>query len=409
MIDDTDLEERIRQVLTYAAQQPVGRVELRHGLRTPIPRHRSRVVAISVSALVVLAATTLAYALSQRSPAKPSEVIETFPAATLPAVTAPSGGSQPVDFGFLRLWLPSSWSTWSADINFADGTCSLPLPLSPKLVPFVREVLSGPIPAKVLTCPVARHGDWIGVSLGAVSPPTSWRESVMHGVPVWTAPEQDGLLQQIDVPSLDATIVAVGAEAQSVAKSLGESSLYSVVQQSYPATVPANWKQIRYNGLSVKVPANWSVSPAGGGLNGCGRAFYSPGVLVGAAEGGPGSCANTSGLATFPGDGVWLYPAADIDTQFEDTEPMKPVTTDQASSEKLVYSPTADNPDTIYIVWSQRGRSVGAIVGLGTNPQIAEAIVSSFTVTSGPDTRISNQNTLPSVSPPTTARVQKRS
>jgi hypothetical protein len=189
------------------------------------------------------------------------------------------------------------------------------------------------------------------------------------------------------VPSLDVQITIVGTAAQAIARTIEPSPLQDLLTDPLPVAIPSAWRTVNYDGFQAKVPADWpvyqivtthtgnsfSVSPTPGV---CGPpVFRTPSVYFGA---NPGiSCPPILQKTASPtDDGLWLQPSQSTTPLSESSigNPQRLIT--NGASQILL---TPGSGDDISVEIDVAGHRINADIGLGVNPAIAEAILSSIT------------------------------
>jgi hypothetical protein len=418
MVDLDEAGERLRG-LTLEEPTPIVELRCRRTART---RRRRQTVGAAGAALVVVAALVAAVAVgSPGSPgpqrvttgpgptgvehprsappiavpvtpggpysASPSVAVlpptNAVPAAGGPQVPAGrslspphAAGATPVDYGLLRLWLPPGWHVWSGAGTVA-GSC-----------PPAKSVLFGSdpdgacpsspatLPSYVVVEPVVENASPSGQQTDRINGFT------VHSAAPGGAPSTTETTMYT-VPALGVQILA-SAAGHVVVDSLGPSSLYDVIHLQSPVAPPASWKTVNYGGFEARVPRNWPVhtlrAPSENPGDNCSgyAEFTEPEVDLGTG-GGPGSnCPEIS----IPGDppevsnGLWMQPysanvpgGGDFNTQ-------------------LAYRPLSEvlaraDPDNYFaatasVAITSGARRITVVVGLGTDPGVAEEILSSF-------------------------------
>jgi hypothetical protein len=241
--DTPSLEERIRSVLQQDADHapiPFPRQLRSLGtVRQPLQQSNRRIaIAAAMVIAVALIVTAVVVDRSSRSRVVTSSPPLTVGAVRLPAVAHPAGWKV-IDFGRLRLWMPPRWV-----VEYGPGGCT-----------------NGPqtkltIEPKACGHPLIAH---LSVRTGPTTAPHGWRQSTIHGLPVWThhaAGETDYV-----IPRLNITMTARGALAGRIARTLGASSLQALLTLSGPVTIPSTWKTVTYDHFSVEVPPEWPRRP----------------------------------------------------------------------------------------------------------------------------------------------------
>jgi len=168
--------------------------------------------------------------------------------APAPASAAP--GSKPFDIAGLRLWLPASW------LNSGNVVCGSQTNLQFELTPC--SAVGQATPSTSLT-----------VYLPPAPAPTSSPRTVVNGLTV-----EEGFgspaTKQWYFPDLQMSLTAMGSDAGAVAATAQASPGEDLMEASatLPATAPAGWQRVAFDGLAFAVPAGWQVNnPAVGGCS----------------------------------------------------------------------------------------------------------------------------------------------
>jgi hypothetical protein len=186
---------------------------------------------------------------------------------------------------------------------------------------------------------------------------------------------QSGSAVTEDVPSLGVQLLYNGAGA-SVAATLGRSSYAALSDANYPVAVPASWKTVIYKGFQVRVPPSWPVRALGLHLAApgfCGLGGGAAGVYLG----------RESVVATCPVPPPGSVPA------FFDYLWLQPYTASSGTSEHRLRTgqvtltlqeigPVSDYTTAANLTASSGSRRISLTIGLGTQPTMAEAILSSI-------------------------------
>jgi hypothetical protein len=379
----TDLAEAGRRL---AATQ-VGPTPPLHALEARRTRRarRRRLVAGGSVTLAVAAAILLIVALTNNA-SRPERVVTAPPpsrptsSVTLPQ--APSvGGSVAYDYLRLRLWLPSGWTT-------STSTCHS----TNQVVYFPANYSSGP----ALSCTLQLPSDTVVVLPFHGSIAASTVQTRVNGFAV-SKLAQGPASSTWEVPSLQVQLVVSGGSAQKVAGTLEASPLQEILTGSFPTPVPSTWQSVTLDGFQARVPAGWpthqivvtttgnSTSIAGLPPGVCGPpVFHVPSVYLGA---NPGiSCPPILETKDPPtDDGLWLQTSSNtvpLSTQLGTSS-----SNNAADPQRLVSIGTAQalisaqSGDSVYVEIDAAGKRIDAVIGLGPNPAIAEAILSSITPT----------------------------
>ncbi|MHB8505693.1 MAG: hypothetical protein ACYDEN_08255 [Acidimicrobiales bacterium] len=295
------------------------------------------------------------------------------PQLTLPAVT-PAPGAKSFDFGYVRLWLPPAWSTTNAQ--------DLRPSCHPGSISYHDQVFSPLYPGPFRPCPAAVHGDWVLILPAPKTTLLGATRTKINGITAWASPARPNGATRYDLPSLHTAITVLGPAAHKLLGTLQPSALAAVLEARYPTVIPKQWRRVDYHGISAAVPSTWPLKPVGSSLppGACGRPFPTPpAVYTGNSTAGAADCGSQPiELVTIPADGLWLHPVAPNDFPGEPREPIH-VTHGTA---QLIYWPGGDGyADALDLLITLHGHRVDAGIGLGVDPSIAEAIISSLGVT----------------------------
>ncbi len=322
--------------------------------------------------LAVLALATAATLLASCATGVPAALRATAPATSgVLAATAGSPGPHEgaaVDLGRVRLWLPTGWRL-VADDCIPDSTmmCFPTCPVGPDDTINVAQY------AAILRCQVGDVGDaavWVAPRRLGTGPATWRRLRVGHGSVV------------VQVPELGVTLYGFGQLGARVAMAFAPSTLERLLVARLPVRVPRRWRRVAFGSLSVEVPPSWPVTA----LDGSGRVdpgacglgdFSTPQVDVGSDPITP-MCPITlpdEWLRTSarPTNGVWLQVAGlSLDPAASHARRVHGITVDLRPTATLTGSSALQ-------VLVRRGSSIGDLVlGLGTSPIVAQAILSSL-------------------------------
>ncbi len=292
---------------------------------------------------------------------------------TLPAVTH-EAKAKPFDFGYVRLWLPSSWSTTNAQT--LHPSCH------PDYLSYHDQIFSPLYPAPFRPCPAAAHGDWVLILPAPKTVPAGATPIKINGITAWASPAKPPGATQYELPSLHTAITVLGSGAHKLLDTLQPSTLAAVLQTHYPTPVPSGWRTVRYHDITARVPSTWPVKAVGNRIppGGCGDPLPKPpAVFTGNSTGGVTNCGSQPvELVTIPADGLWLHPTIPGALLSEPREPVHLI----GGTAQLVYWPGGDGyADAIDLLLTLHGHHIDATIGLGLNPTIAEAIISSLGVT----------------------------
>jgi hypothetical protein len=285
-------------------------------------------------------------------------------------------GSYPVDFGKLRLWVPSNWRL--------EDRLGYPCSTGPQ-VDFERVVLSTGVPQ--LTCRAARKGAWVWVRQPAPAVPAGAKLTSLSGLLVRVSPAEPPGAVRYDVPGYDESVTAYGPGSRAVASTLGPSALGAVLAARQPVRVPKGWRRVSLDGTSARVPPNWPVGAYPRqliGIGTCGLPFpQPPRAYIGGQDITSANCpAEDGSLAATPDDGLWLVAGAnDFFHLLKSGGGGHRAWSVPGAKVTLVYASAAALGQGVDLVWAlvqAHGRPVLATVGLGTEPSIAEEILGSL-------------------------------
>lgn len=278
-------------------------------------------------------------------------------------------GDRQISFGYASIDVPSGWHTSILACGGSDQTVYLGAfgSTSPRCSPQGRlpssyaaldELTETPKPGQ----PVTVNGH--------------------HG----TLNQNNGQ-QTYDFTDLHVQLTLSGPQSGAILASLGWSPLYFVLHDEGSASLQLAGRTYRFQGLQVTVPASWPAWKVGVGVGrepGCGADFVNgPEVLVGVPF--MISCALEMG-APAATDGVWL--------SGRDRYSNQPDGTVIAVNHGMpIYASVPDptgnyEPELAIEVRNPDGQILAATVGLGPDPTVAEAVIQSIQVTTGPDTHV---------------------
>lgn len=352
-------------------------------LRAALKRRRQRRLTIAAGSIMSAAALAAAVTFAVVSTGTRSQqVTTTGPSPSQPSsiVTLPPGqsvaGATPYDYQRLRLWLPTGWTTSTNHCHMAT-----------RVVYFPADYSGGPA-----TSCTHDGADIVVVHPFNGTPPGSPTTKTVNGIAIEVAQGQGGPTTWY-VPSLQAELVVSGNAAQKVADTLGPSPLQDLLTASFPTPVPTTWRTVTFDGFQAKVPPTWPthrivVKRTGNttevsdlpGL--CAPPIFRiPSVYLGA---NPGiSCPffpQTREPATE--DGLWLQPstnAAPLASQLQGGGHGVPPAIQRlftVGSEQVLI--TAGSADSVRAEIESSGHRISAVIGLGANPAVAEAVLSSI-------------------------------
>ena len=308
----------------------------------------------SIALALVLSACGVS-ATGQTAASRPTQ--PAGPTVTLPAVNAPKG-SFAFDYGQLRLWLPASWTAEN------ETGC---------LTPLHDVVLLAD------ACPhTGSHGTYLRLSPRATPAAGATKLAVGHTTVNQTTTTGPGI--RWSVPSLQVTIQIVGSAARSVARTLGPSSLHALLALHHPVAVPGTWKTVRYDGIHARVPAHWQVVHELFWLT-C-HGFLNPGrrpplVLLGDQDQDPSSSCPPGFDPTTqlrPTNGLWL---SSTNAPFLPGGAGTITATTPLDGRTLTLRSTPSDGPLLEVAVRHGPRHTVAVIGLGTNPTTAEAILTS--------------------------------
>ena len=320
-------------------------------------------------AVAVVSAATL---LASCATGVPAALHATAP-ATSGVLSATTGAPGPhvgtaIDVGRVRLWLPTGWRLVADDCVPDSKTLCLPTrPVGPD------DTINVAPYAAVLHCSVADVGDaavWVAPRRLGTGPATWRRLRVGRGSVV------------VQVPALGVTLYGFDPIGARVAMAFAPSSLERLLVARLPVRVPRRWRRVDFGAVSVDVPPWWPVTTLDGSRRidpgACGLGdFSSPQADVGSDPitpvcpiALPDEWLRSSAR---PMNGVWLQvPGLWLDPAVNEARRVHGITIDLRPMATLTGS------DALQVV-VHRGASLGDLVlGLGTSPMIAEAILASL-------------------------------
>jgi hypothetical protein len=123
-------------------------------------------------------------------------------------------------------------------------------------------------------CPDRDHCTITSDLIARASVPTAGlTPTSINGLAVWETTR--GPVRIYDVPSTGIELLLRGADARGIARTLQPSAAADVLAAHYPLTLPADWKSVTYDGVTLQVPPSWAVrypqrsDRAAYGSNGC--------------------------------------------------------------------------------------------------------------------------------------------
>jgi hypothetical protein len=344
-----------------------------HRIERRSSRPRRRVGATAVAVLLVAAIVVVVVAAHGRRVAvrtsygQPPVTVPsvTRSVVTLPVVDVPAGTGA-LDFGRLRIYLPRGWTAISScgneqGVPGAEGS-----------------LVVGP----ATECGGSPKSTWLSLDGTPRWHPTNrWTPSRINGIRTWS--RHEGGILFVDIPSLRASIDAHGPAAGRAVRTLGPSALDAVLAQTAPAAVPTGWKAIRFDGVQARVPAAWAIDAVTKQRSMPGvcndPVFGSSEVLLG-DDGFAVRCKLTVYDLYAPTNGLWID-SKDVPTTEEHVGVAwgsLPLT--------LLYSENQTD-DLLEVTTTVDARRVQLVIGLGTDPSIAEEILSSLTTSTRPPSR----------------------
>lgn len=375
MIDLTEAGRRL-------ANTRVGPTPSPDKLRAILKRRGQRRRTIAAGSVMSAAAVAAAIAFAVVSTGTRSQQVTTGPSpspqssiATLPPAKSVAGAT-PYDYQRLRLWLPTGWTT-------STNLCHM----ATQVVYFPANYSGGPA-----TSCTHNGADILVVQPFNRTPPGSPTTRILNGITVEVVQGQNGSTTWY-VPSLRVELVISGNAAQKVADTLGPSPLQDLLTATFPTPVPTTWRTVTFDGFQAKVPATWPThrivvmrtgnSTEISDLPGvCAPPiFRSPSVYLGADPGIPcPAIPQTKEPATE--DGLWLQPStntAPLVPQLQGGGHGIPAAIQRlltVGSEQVLI--TAGRGDSVEAEIDSSGHRISAVIGLGTNPAVAEAVLSSI-------------------------------
>lgn len=241
------------------------------GVRTGQPGHSSPTTAVPTTAPPTTAPpapttqsppSSVTPTAETGSPSGPAGPTGPAPPVIAPAPASAAPGSKPFDVDGLRFWLPPSW--YDSGGFVCVGVDGYELTLSPE--------------------PCSQTANRITVGLLPAYPGLEARgtqATVVNGLTALTFVTTPGSIEEY-VPSLLTTFTATGPGAQAVTATLQPSPAADVIEApntrtpTLPSTVPAGWRHVVFDGLTLAVPPSWPVHDPSNEV--CG------GVTVGAVD-----------------------------------------------------------------------------------------------------------------------------
>jgi hypothetical protein len=334
-------------------------------------RRRSHRAALLSTAIVVgvIGVVGLAVTVLPRHEAR----VITRPQSTGPLTVAPPG-ARFVDYGNLRIAIPTSW--WIV----GDGSSIQLASIQPdcgQSIPGVVTLGTGRAlsdvcgPSDIPVVAVKIHSD---------APPTDAATTVINGLTVYRSKSSGSTTY--DIPQLGASITFVDAPPlDSILATLSPSSLHEALATT-PDAIPADWQNVHYRDVDLRVPAAWPVNNLDGTqripIFLCGSPA-TPQVDLGNALATP-SCP-ASNQPPPPLDRVWIY----RDPEPRDTTALTARTINGIS---LYIDDHSTAPAALEVLIPSGSDSgyVVILIGLGPNGRVAGAILQSIQQSETPTT-----------------------
>ena len=259
-------------------------------------RRRRLTGAAAVAAILVAGSAVAAYEL----PSRPSRTVTASgPPSTAPATDVTPSGYHRVDYNNASIAAPAAWGV------IPPGIHECPTPDNGQVVllgdadttrvcggtkqePLTSYARLGPLPTGKVPAgkPVDINGHGGSESL--------------------TGPGTTSYL----FPDLGVELTVAGPDAASIAGTLGWSGVYLLLHPANPVHVPKGWREVSFEGVTVRVPSNWPVIDLGSTQYMPGmceqREFLTPVIDVG--PGGSTPCTGAQFTSQAQTDGVWIRP-----------------------------------------------------------------------------------------------------
>lgn len=179
---------------------------------------------------------------------------------------------------------------------------------------------------------------------------------------------------------LGLAMTVYGSYGAEIASTVGWSATYLLLHPTGPVSVPANWVEFSYDGVSVRVPPTWpqkTLGPSDPAPGVCANATFTTPV----AERGAGGSSSCNGFQPYAPvadvDGVWMSPYV--------TSPVQAFT--PSADNQLRSSPVAvyllpprnnGQPIAQLVAVAPDGDMVSIDLGLGADPVIGQEILASI-------------------------------
>jgi hypothetical protein len=246
-----DLDEQIR-ALVDAGAKPVSAGEVLAGWSSNGPTRRRNALRrrpVAVTIAMVAAVLILAVVLIVGFRSTPSQKPAGVGSVNLPSVdlTATPKGWAPVEYGDAQVSVPASWV-------YAWSGCPNAVPSSGGEV-----FLQGTAPTRA---PCSVPDNSISISSDTSDDHFGSRSQVINGIRAYMSDARISLEQVMQVPSLGVRIPIVTMDSSLTGQIVGTltHSPRAVALAAGPhPSIPASWKRVNYDGLSVAVPKNWPV------------------------------------------------------------------------------------------------------------------------------------------------------
>jgi hypothetical protein len=293
------------------------------------------------------------------------------PPTVLPTVTHPAAWDRHV-IGDLSFWTPPTWYACDYGVNG-------PVAFEPaRPCPLGSTGQGAPLVVRSSSSSVWPAG-WKR-STGTI--PAGVRETIDHVAVFEEGGGRSGAVTY-DVPSLGVSLVATTPAARQIVSTLAGSALHAVLSATYPVAVPAGWRTVDFGGIAASVPASWPVR-AVSALPGRTRAeprsctLFAEGSIV--YLGRVRTPCTASEVGTFT-PGLWIGTATEAALGGRGARLTVSTVMRRSRSQAAtvtIRSLTVDQSDLIDLTVSAGARMVEATMGVGTEPAIAEEIISSL-------------------------------